>query len=217
MWGSHAGRRKHRPFCIVPELGQRSENDVQPPNNERCDVFQHNEPGSSLANDAVELPPKPRPGPTEPRPPAGEADVLAGEASTNQVVGWEGRGDVLGPAGKDDGVVNSSDIGIPQGLGPVLGEDAAAVRVNLDLRHNVSARDGSLEAELQATDAGEQRNDSHEVTVNSARSARRMTSPLLSPVPMLCRVSASDSGASIVNDNTLLSRRGPRSMQFLGR
>jgi hypothetical protein len=42
MWCSHIRSPEHTPFCIVPEIGQAPENNVESPSNEGCNVFHDN-------------------------------------------------------------------------------------------------------------------------------------------------------------------------------
>jgi hypothetical protein len=55
MRGTNGRSRYAMPFRIVPDRGQRPENVSQSSSKQRCDVFQHNESWSHLANDADKL------------------------------------------------------------------------------------------------------------------------------------------------------------------
>jgi hypothetical protein len=76
--GSHGGSAEHTPLRIVPEFGQRSENDIHSSNKQGADIFHEHVSRSYFANDALELEPEPA---AVPVPDAfalsGIADVLA--------------------------------------------------------------------------------------------------------------------------------------------
>jgi hypothetical protein len=108
----------------IPEPDEVGDNSVHPARNESAHVFDDDATRADLCDDAPHLSPETGPGAVEPGPAACDADVLAREAATNhlhwrQVV----RADV-------------AHVSMPDGVGPVHGEHAAAPRVRLDLpRH----------------------------------------------------------------------------------
>jgi len=116
-----------------------------------------------LANDPSEFGPKTRALSVDPGSLAGDGEVLAGEASADEVDG----GEVVG--------AGVSDVPEPLGVGEVLGKDGAAVGVLLDLPGD--AHPCSLEAEVEAADACEERADiqrpSPSVLVESRIACRR--------------------------------------------
>lgn len=70
---------------MEPHLGQVSENPSKPSSNEHWTVFHEDEAGSNLANDPSHFRPKPRPFSVESGPSTRGADVLAGEASADNI------------------------------------------------------------------------------------------------------------------------------------
>src|SRR3954470_1546290 len=85
MWRSDAVRSQHEPFRIEPERGQVTEDDVEPANNESCDVFHEDVARSYLANDASEVSPESAALASDPGAVPGVADVLAREAASNAI------------------------------------------------------------------------------------------------------------------------------------
>lgn len=75
-------------------------------------------------------------------------DVLAGKAAADSV-NW---GEVV--------AADFADIVVPLDVGPVLGENAAAERIDLHLPGR-GEQAGALKAEFEASDAGEQRAKPH--------------------------------------------------------
>ena len=73
------------PFTVIPDLGKVSENNVHPSRKQRCHVLHDNPSRFNVANNSVHFVPKTGPlsGKTGPR--SGNADVLAGEAATDEV------------------------------------------------------------------------------------------------------------------------------------
>jgi hypothetical protein len=136
------------PLRIVPARGQFSENRSKPATKESCDVLQHDESGSHFANDPCEFPPKAGAVPIQSGSGSSNAEILAGEASADEIDG----GEVLGS--------NGFDIFEPLGLWPVVCKNTAAERVRLDLPHCL-ADAGPLEPELEPADSGEQRANPH--------------------------------------------------------
>jgi hypothetical protein len=85
MRRANGGRSQHSPFSIVPERGQVTEDDTESANSESWGVFHEHESGLHLANDARHLSPESRSLSVEPGPATGDADILAREASRNDV------------------------------------------------------------------------------------------------------------------------------------
>jgi hypothetical protein len=101
-----------------------------------------------VANDPSELKPKTGPCASKPGPFSGVADVLAWEASAD---------DIDFPVAFFRG--ERADIGVSPDIGPVLGEDFRGIRVDLHLP--CTLHPGPLQAEIESTDAAEQRAESH--------------------------------------------------------
>jgi hypothetical protein len=129
---SDVGRLEAGSFHLVTELVEPGDNDVQAPPNESSDVFDDDRPRPELFDDAEVLEPQSTSGSFEAGSFAGEADVLAREAPAQHV------------DPREIGSTNCSDIFEPLGVGPVLGEDGTAERVELDLEE-----DGSKSCLLQ--------------------------------------------------------------------
>jgi hypothetical protein len=86
MTGAHICRRYARPFSIKPCLSQRSEYNVQPVRSDRCNVLQDDVSRSHQANDSHEFVEEAGTGALlDAGLLACGADVLAGEASANNV------------------------------------------------------------------------------------------------------------------------------------
>lgn len=146
MRGANGGSWYAVPFRIKPERGQVSEYVVQPSSKQRCDVFHDDESRSNLANNSGVLRPKARPGSGQSSALAGDADVLAGEPSADDI-------------GKSSGSVKGPNVVVAGDVGPVLSEDGPAERVELDELDG--AHPGSLKSEAEAPDAAEQVEDIH--------------------------------------------------------
>ena len=101
------------PFRIEPERGQVAENASKPSIKQCCDVLHDDEAGSKLASEPCNFSPKARAFSRQPRSEALIADILAWEASADNVDG----GDFLAS--------QFADISVAGDTGPVLGEDAA--------------------------------------------------------------------------------------------
>lgn len=74
---------------------------------------------------------------------------MAGESSAYDLDGFNGV------------PINFGHVLVPDSIGPVAGENLTAERFFLDLPDGVSHA-GTLEAQLEATDAGEQGADPHD-------------------------------------------------------
>ena len=146
---------KARPLRVIPCLGQVSENssDRRPvpplafPGEERGHVLHEDVAGSKLANESGELGPKTRAGAVDPGALAGGREVLAGEATAEDV----DRGERPRP--------DLADVLQPARAGEVPREDAPAPRVELDLPGDLEPR--PLEAEVEAADPREEAADIH--------------------------------------------------------
>lgn len=73
------------PLRIEPQRGKVSEDDIESPNKEGCDVLHEDVPGSNLANDAREVNPESAALAADPGSFPGVADVLAGEAASDEI------------------------------------------------------------------------------------------------------------------------------------
>jgi hypothetical protein len=130
------------PFRVIPERGQRPENDVHSSSKESCDVLHDNVSRSNLANDPSKLVPKTGPLACESCSLASNADVLAWESSADEidavvVVRWRERSHVV----------------VLGYVGPVLVEDCGCIRVNLHLP--LARHSGPLKSERKATNPSE--------------------------------------------------------------
>lgn len=85
MGSSGIVRAQTAPLRIEPQRGQVSDDAVEPSSSESCDVLHEDEARSYLAHDASEVRPQPRPLPVDALPLAGVADVLAGEAASDEI------------------------------------------------------------------------------------------------------------------------------------
>jgi hypothetical protein len=120
MRGSHVGSAQIEPDRIIPRLGKASENGVQPPSSERCDVLHDDDAGSKVAHDAGELEPETRALTREASALPCVRHVLTGEAATEDID--------AGRVGSD-----GSHVVVSTSARPVSGEDAATPRVCLAL------------------------------------------------------------------------------------
>lgn len=90
---------------------------------------------------------------------AGEGEGLAGVAAADEI-DVQGSGDPVAVVASIVLPVDLRDVAEVRDRRPMLGEDAAGVRVDLGLPHD--GHPGALEAEVQAADAGEERADVHD-------------------------------------------------------
>jgi len=135
------------PFRIKPERGQVPENAVEPSPAKRADVLHDDVEGSKLANKTGVLEPETRSLARKPRALPRDADVLAGEAATDDIDG--------------DAVSNKSvcregpHIVIARDAGPVLCENGAAV--GLDFAEGDGSESfGPFEPKAETSNAAEQ-------------------------------------------------------------
>ena len=144
------------PFRVIAALGQPFEDNVESARPERRDVFHQNPAGSSLPNESQILEPKTRAGSGDPCPLAGDTEVLAWEAATQNVDRLADVSDSgLGVPVLDSSVgasVQMSDVGETGDEGPVLGEDASTERIDLAGPGGLETS-GPLEAKGPSSDA----------------------------------------------------------------
>src|SRR5436190_1329373 len=91
-------------------------------------------------------------------PHAGEGEGLAGVSAADEIGSFNGR------------PVDGGDVAEVGDVRPVFGEHPAGVRVDLGLPDDVHA--GAFEAEVEATDAGEQGADLHAIASSATYTAR---------------------------------------------
>jgi hypothetical protein len=163
--GTNGRCRNALPLRVIPEAGQGPEYVSHSSNKEAWDVLHEDVARSKMANGASKL---------GPQPPLvilstsfpGEADGLAGEPSTDDVDGFELTR------------VHLLDVPVARNVRPVLRQHPLAVGVMLYLPSDFHA--GTLQTEVEATDAGEQRADRqlHATLLDdpSRRSPRRSAS-----------------------------------------
>ena len=142
------GRRTHDPLRIEPEAGQLSENSIEPPNKQPCDVLHEDVAGSNLANDSDHLEPEPTTGSVEAGLLAGVGHVLAREAAAHDVDAPSPGGPVEGSDVVMDRELLEESVALPRL------EDAPAVGVKFDRAHAAVAEQHA--AEDAAADAGEE-------------------------------------------------------------
>lgn len=143
MRRTSGGSRYAMPLRIKPDLGQRPENNVQPPSKQRCHVLQHNDSRSELSNHANGLEKQSASLTRKSCPKSGVGNILAGEAAADDIdspfaFGWW----------KGSNVVPSS------GVGPMLGENSLAVFVDFDLPLTTQTR--PFKTQIEATYTSEQ-------------------------------------------------------------
>src|SRR5690606_9779780 len=83
--GANGCRRNAIPFRIIPARGQVSEYDIQPSRKQRCNVLHDDVAGSKLANDPGKLSPQAGTFASNSCSLSGIANVLAGEASADEI------------------------------------------------------------------------------------------------------------------------------------
>ena len=141
--GSNVGSPKIEPDSIIPRFGKVSENDVQPPKQESCDVLHDDDARSKNASDARELEPQTAALTSEASALPSDRHVLAGKAAAEYID--------AGRVGSD-----GSHVVVANGSRPVPREDAAAPLVPLTLPDRLdietSVAQSELKAELKATD-----------------------------------------------------------------
>jgi hypothetical protein len=131
----------------IPEFMQGPAHSAQPAPRPARDVLDDNEPRAHLADDPAELPPEAGTRSVEPSTPSCPANVLTWEAAADDI------------HGKESCCACVPDIrDAPVRAGPVLREHAPAELILLYLPRDV-AKSGALKAELEPSDAGEERAD----------------------------------------------------------
>jgi hypothetical protein len=85
MGSSGVVRAQATPLRIEPQRGQVPEHAVESSSSESCDVLHEDEAGSNLAHDPSEVRPEPRPLPVDAFSLPGVADVLTGEAASDEI------------------------------------------------------------------------------------------------------------------------------------
>lgn len=113
MRGTDIGSSQHSPPAVIPERGQVTENSSEPPSNEGWAVFHEDEAGSNFAHDPRHVSPHPAALAVNAGALAGNADILAREATRNHVNNSAPRVSVKGPnvipnrAGREKAVILS--------------------------------------------------------------------------------------------------------------
>jgi hypothetical protein len=151
------------PLRVIPDRGQVSENSLKPPSKQSCDVLHDDVSRSKLANQSCVLGPKTRTLALNPDGvDIGAADVLAGEATAENVDGSD-------PVPIDSVALfvnvpeaDSAHVMESLGVGEVPLEDSPAELGLLDLPER--SHSCSLEAEIEAANAGEEASDREHVT-----------------------------------------------------
>jgi hypothetical protein len=126
------------PLRIKPDFGQVSEYGYEPSSSESWDVFNDHPSGPNCANDPSELVPKTGPSTGEASTLSGNADVLAGETTADEV---------NAPLALRR---ERPHIFVLRDFRPVLLENCGCIRVNLHLPLAFHTR--SFKAEREATD-----------------------------------------------------------------
>lgn len=164
LGNSEVSRVQHSPRNAIPELGQRREKDGEIPSTvrgkESGNILNEEPAWAKSVNDSGELEEEGRPLALEARPSASDGEVLAGESPADEV---RISGDDAPPRASlcwacsvgEIPVATRADVGNPRDIGPVSGEDALAVLIDLHLAHACPSR--PLEAEIYPSDAAEQR------------------------------------------------------------
>ena len=143
---AHVACAEQIPRRIEPERGQVTEHLAESPpivsGKEPSDVLHEHESRSHVSNDPAILPPEGRTGASESRALPGEADVLAGESSADDVDSRES--------------VDGTDVVISNSVRPMLCENFTTPRIFFDLPQHQRTR-RRFDAELKAADARKQR------------------------------------------------------------
>jgi hypothetical protein len=167
---SEVSRVQHSPRHAIPEVGQRRENDGEISatvrGKESGYVLNEEPAGVKSVGDPGELEEQRRARAFEPRPFASDAEVLAGEAATDEI-----RGSLF-PVGVCSASTTSrsakpestepSGINVLNGIhawysGPPSLQDSSSVGVNLDL--SGASPSGAFESEVESPDAREEREE----------------------------------------------------------
>ena len=130
------------PFRIIPDRSEAPEHFVQSSRAKGWDVFDDGDLRADFGNEPVELEPETASAPAKSGSSTGEADVLTGKSSADNVDGSN-----ICPS-------QSPYILEDRHVRPMLAQHRAAVRLDLAERHGGHAR--ALKTEAEATDAAEQ-------------------------------------------------------------
>jgi hypothetical protein len=154
------------PFRIVPERGQVSENTVEPPCQESCDVLHDEDARSKLASKAVNFGPKARARTIEARPASSQGNVLTGESPADRIDGNSIGSKPLGGKG--------SDVIVAGDLGPMLRQHAPTEGFDLAKGDGLeSAR--PFQAQAEAANAGKEVQDAQGGSALGRRRTGRRT------------------------------------------
>lgn len=147
MWGANGGSLYAMPFCIIPERGQVSENDVEPSTKQSCDILHDKELWSNRANKTDDFRPQPRSLASQARAAARVAKVLTREPAADDIDG--------NSIGSKAFCGKGPDVVIARHLGPVLRKHATGEGFDLAKRNRLkTAR--ALQPQREPADAGEQ-------------------------------------------------------------
>jgi hypothetical protein len=140
------GRWETLPLCIVPERGQVPENSVEPSASECGNVLHEHVTGSKLANNSGVFNPETRARAfLDAGALAGDADVLARKAATDEINGFEKP------------PPNGSDIVESLNARPTRSQNPSRIFVPFHLPKGFHP--GALKPELKPTDSAEQTSD----------------------------------------------------------
>jgi hypothetical protein len=85
MRGANVGSRYAMPFSIIPDLGQRPENSIQPSSKQRCHVLQDNRSRLQFSNQANGLKEQSASLSVKTCPESGIGNILAGETTCDDI------------------------------------------------------------------------------------------------------------------------------------
>ncbi len=145
MWRSGRPSTHHERRAGVPEFFQRSENVVSASSAQSRDVLNEQPRGSEFSDDAPHLPPQAGSGCVDTAALARGGDILTGETACDEIH----SGNIVS--------VEFSHVGEPGHVGPMTGKDGSAEGIDFALSDD--AHSGSLEAEVNSADAGEEGED----------------------------------------------------------
>jgi hypothetical protein len=143
MRGTNGGSRYAMPLRIKPDLGQRSENSVQPPSKQRCHVLQHNESRSEFANQANGLEKQSGAIAVKSCPKPGVGNILARESTADNVDSFKVVASAL------------ADVALSMDVRPMFGEHSVCVVVNFHLPF--ADHSGPLKPKIETTDSRKER------------------------------------------------------------
>jgi hypothetical protein len=164
--GTGVGSSEHSPSRIHPQVGQVSENSAKPPRSECWRVFHERPFGLSLANDSGHLGPQSRPFAVDSGAASGDADILTGESTANDI-------DAASPSTASEGSDVSPDWKrVQDSIILALHKYPLTVWVDFD------GADGSPSKQFAAKDS-----------TGSTGKARKLTHPSPPPAPAALSVS----------------------------